>query len=411
MDDIARDSSGRPILDRFGRPVRRSSSAQRKPPARHSAALGQAPQQLPQHRNPQGPLPQHRASRPGNVGHVRIPQNQSPSSTQGAGGGYGGGRSNRPPVYSGSPAPQQAPRKPKRPRKKGSAKRVIALGLLTILTLVIASVLFIDASLQRVDADPDVSISNTSGTNWLLVGSDSRQGLDEAEIQRLATGGDIGHGRTDTIMLLHIPLTGEPTLVSIPRDSYVEIPGYGYDKINAAFSVGGPKLLTQTVEQATGLRINHYAEIGFGGFAGIVDALGGIEICVEQPIDDPLAGINLQPGCQIMDGPTALGFVRTRATPQGDLDRVARQRQFFSALMAEASKFKPLNTIPFITKAASTFTVGKSDHAWHLAWLAIRMRGGMITETVPVGGFADYDVGNVVLWDEVAAEELFNKLR
>ncbi|MDO4685234.1 MAG: LCP family protein [Corynebacterium sp.] len=389
MDDIARDSQGRPILDRFGRPVRRSRAAmpQQQPPSRHSAAFG-----------PNQPLQQHRAPRPGNVGQVRTntvrPQyssNYAPPPQQ-------------PPV-------RQRPSKPRRRRRRGSLKGKVTLVLLSIVTLFVVAVLWVDASLQRVEAQPDVQVPNTGGTNWLLVGSDSRQGLDEAEVQRLATGGDIGVGRTDTIMLLHIPLTGEPTLVSIPRDSYVEIPGYGSDKINAAFSVGGPKLLTQTVEQATGLRINHYAEIGFGGFAGIVDALGGIEICVDQPIDDPLAGINLQPGCQIMDGPTALGFVRTRATPQGDLDRVARQRQFFSALVSESTKFKPFSTIPLINKVAGAFTVGESDHAWHLAWLGFRMRGGMKTETVPVGGFADYDVGNVVIWDEVAAEELFSQLR
>lgn len=379
MDDIARDSSGRPIVDRFGRPVRRPNAAQpQRPAARHSA--GQQP--LQQHRLPQHRVPQ----RPGNIGQVPVPQPPRPQ------------------------PPRPAPR-PKKPRKPGSIKRVIGLTLLSVVTLLVVGVLWVDASLQRVPATPDVQIANTSGTNWLLVGSDSRQGMDEAEVQRLATGGDIGAGRTDTIMLLHIPLTGDPTLLSIPRDSYVEIPGYGFDKINAAFSIGGPKLLTETVEQATGLRINHYAEIGFGGFAGIVDAVGGIEICVEEPIDDPLAGINLQPGCQVMDGPTALGFVRTRATAQGDLDRVARQRMFFSALVAEATKFKPLSTIPLVTQVAKAFTVGEGDHAWHLAWLAFRMRGNMVTETVPIGGFADYDVGNVVLWDEIAAEELFSKLR
>lgn len=391
MDDIARDSSGRPILDRFGRPVRRSNAAMpRKPAARHSAALGQG--QLQQHRAPRG-------QRPGNVGHVRVPQ-QAPQQRQ------------TPRVVPPQAAPPRvAPRQQRRPRPKGSFKRMAGLALLAVITLLVGGILWVDMSLQRVDATPDVQVSNTSGTNWLLVGSDSRQGLDEADVERLATGGDIGVGRTDTIMLLHIPLTGEPTLLSIPRDSYVEIPGYGYDKINAAFTFGGPKLLTQTVEQATGIRINHYAEIGFGGFAGIVDALGGIELCVEEPIDDPLAGINLQPGCQIMDGPTALGFVRTRATAQGDLDRVARQRVFFSALMSKATDFRPFSTIPLINQVAKSFTVGEGDHAWHLAWLGFRMRGGMITETVPVGGFADYDVGNVVLWDEVAAEELFSKLR
>ena len=116
------------------------------------------------------------------------------------------------------------------------------------------------------------------GTTWLLVGSDSRQGLTVEQQQALATGGDTGNGRTDTILVVHVPAFGSgtpTTMVSIPRDSYVPIPGYGRDKINAAFAMGGAPLLAQTVEQATGLRLDHYAEIGFSGFAVLVDAWAG----------------------------------------------------------------------------------------------------------------------------------------
>src|SRR5699024_10809470 len=115
----------------------------------------------------------------------------------------------------------------------------------------------------------------------LLVGSDSRQGLSEEDQAELGTGGDVGIGRTDTIMLLHIPRSGSAQLVSIPRDSYVNVPGFGSDKINAAFTYGGPQLLAQTVEEATGVGIDHYAEIGMGGLANVVDSVGGVEICVE----------------------------------------------------------------------------------------------------------------------------------
>ena len=91
-------------------------------------------------------------------------------------------------------------------------------------------------------------------------------------------------------------------MVSIPRDSYVPIPGYGEDKINAAFAEGGAPLLAQTVEQATGIRLDHYAEIGFDGFAVMVDAVGGVTMCPTEPISDPLAGIDLPAGCQKLDG-------------------------------------------------------------------------------------------------------------
>src|SRR5262249_1872726 len=169
------------------------------------------------------------------------------------------------------------------------------------------------------------------GTNWLIVGSDSREGLTPEQQNELATGGDVGSSRTDTILLVHVPGLGSSnpaTLVSIPRDSYVPIPGHGKDKINAAFAMGGAPLLAQTVEQATGLRLDHYAEIGFGGFPALVDALGGVTVCLSEPINDSLAGINLPAGCQKLDGRNALGYVRSRATPRADLDRMLNQRQF-----------------------------------------------------------------------------------
>ena len=97
-------------------------------------------------------------------------------------------------------------------------------------------------------------------------------------------------------------------MLSIPRDSYVSIPGHGQDKINSAFSIGGPKLLAETVQDATGLRIDHYAEIGFGGFSNMVDAVGGVNMCVKEPINDPLANIDLQEGCQDMSGAHCLGL-------------------------------------------------------------------------------------------------------
>ncbi|ALC06960.1 transcriptional regulator [Corynebacterium deserti GIMN1.010] len=287
--------------------------------------------------------------------------------------------------------------------------------LAVVLVLAFVVALWADAKLNRVDATPATQVSNTAGTNWLLVGSDSRQGLTEEDVQRLGTGGDIGVGRTDTIMILHLPTTGEPTLLSIPRDSYVNVPGWGMDKANAAFSVGGPELLTQTVEEATGLRIDHYAEIGMGGLANMVDAVGGVEMCPAEPIQDPLANLDIQAGCQEFDGATALGYVRTRATAMGDLDRVVRQREFFSALLSTATSpgtlLNPFRIIPMITNAVGTFTVGEGDHVWHLARLALAMRGGIQTETVPIATFADYDVGSVVIWDDAAAEELFSSMR
>jgi len=170
------------------------------------------------------------------------------------------------------------------------------------------------------------------GTTYLLVGSDSRQGLSAAERSRLKTGGDVGQ-RTDTIMLLHTG-DGPPLLMSIPRDSIVPVPGHGTTKINAAFAFGKAKLLIQTIEQNTGLRIDHYIEIGFAGFVKAVDAVGGIEICPNRKMVDPLANLNIKEGCQPADGVVALGYARSRHSDPalGDITRAKHQREVVSAI-------------------------------------------------------------------------------
>lgn len=257
-----------------------------------------------------------------------------------------------------------------------------------------------------------------SGTNWLLVGSDSRADLSEEQQAQLTTGGDIGSSRTDTIMVVHIPVpwsSQRTSLVSIPRDSYVDIPGYGTDKINAAFAVGGPALLAQTVEEATGLRLDHYAEVGFAGFGAVVDALGGVRICPAEPISDPLAGIDLPAGCQTVDGPDALGFVRTRATPRADLDRMLNQREFMAALLHRAASptvwLNPWRWYAIPHAVVGALTVDSGAHVWDLAGLALALGVSDSRLTVPVGDITDTDSGSVVIWDGDNAAALFDALR
>ena len=278
---------------------------------------------------------------------------------------------------------------------------------------------WVDSTMTRVAALTDYAErpAPAAGTTWLVVGSDSRVGLSPEQQAELATGGEVGNGRTDTILLVHLPgmmSDASPTLVSIPRDSYVEIPGYGSDKINAAFALGGPQLLTQTVEQATGLRIDHYAEVGFGGFAGLVDAVGGVEMCLAAPINDPLAGIDLPAGCQRLDGQQALGFVRSRATPRADLDRMVHQRQFISALIQRVASpavlLNPLRWYPLAHAAGATLSVDDGDHVWDLARLGWALRGDPTTVTVPIGEFTDNGSGSIVVWDTDAAQQLFDAL-
>ena len=255
------------------------------------------------------------------------------------------------------------------------------------------------------------------GTTWLLVGSDSRADLTPEQQQDLTTGGDIGNGRTDTMLLIHLPGpdSGTPaTVVSIPRDSYVTIPGYGDDKINAAFTLGGAPLLTRTVEQATGLRLDHYVEIGFGGFAELVDALGGVRLCPDEPIDDPLAGLNLPAGCQQLTGRDALGYVRSRATPRADLDRMDHQRLFLAALLARVTDpavwLNPQRWYAVPRAAVHAMTVDAGAGVMDLAALGWALRGPTAMLTVPVGEFTVTDSGDAVVWDHREASELFEAL-
>ncbi|ADU01575.1 LCP family protein [Mycolicibacterium gilvum] len=325
------------------------------------------------------------------------------------------------------PAPRPPPPRPPAPvaaapRKPRRVRRWFRIALACLLLIAVAGVAvgaWIDSSLSRLPALTDYAGRPPAGagTTWLLVGSDGREGLTPEQQAELTTGGDLGASRTDTILLVHLPGIGSSTpatMVSIPRDSYVPIPEYGSDKINAAFSLGGPPLLAQTVEQATGLRIDHYAEVGFGGFAGMVDAVGGVTVCPAEPINDPLAGIDLPAGCQELDGRNALGYVRSRATARADLDRMANQRQFMSALIERASSpavlLNPLRWYPLASAAADTVAVGDGDHVWDLARLGWALRGDVTTVTVPIGEFTENSAGSIVVWDSETAQRLFAAL-
>ncbi len=328
-----------------------------------------------------------------------------------------------PPHTTPPPRPVSPGRARRAPRPRRAWAKVLALSLviaaLLICSGILGGTLWLESAIHRqaVLTDYPGRPASGHGSTWLLVGSDSRQGLTVEQQQALATGGDTGNGRTDTILLVHIPALGSgtpTTMVSIPRDSYVPIPGYGRDKINAAFAMGGAPLLAQTVEQATGLRLDHYAEIGFSGFAVLVDAVGGVTVCPTAPIDDPLAGINLRAGCQKLGGGDALGYVRSRATARADLDRMVDQRQFMSALLHRATSpvtwLNPWRWYSVPRAAADALTVDHDDHAWDLARLAWALHSSTVTLTVPIGEFTNSDAGSVVVWDHEKAAALFDAL-
>ena len=248
-------------------------------------------------------------------------------------------------------------------------------------------------------------------TDWLITGSTGA--LTTLQEDQLHAGHDVDD-LSDTIMLLHIPGNGgPPVLVSIPRDSYVPIPGHGQNKINAAFASGGPQLLAQTVETVTGLRISHYVALGYTGLVSVVNAVGGVRMCLPGPMADPKAGLSLSAGCQTLTGTQALGYVRTRQVALGDLQRVQDQRVLVKALVSKVTSpgtlVNPLATIPAAIGSVDALTVDQGTHLYQLAQVAFALRSPQAT-TVPFGGFEDTAVGSVVLWDQAKAQQLVSDL-
>lgn len=298
----------------------------------------------------------------------------------------------------------------RRKRKKRPLRWVLAFFVAWLLFLVIVP-LWSWSDITRVDAEPDGDRpGDHGGTTYLMIGTDSRSDLSEEEQERLATGNpDVN--LADTIMIMHVG-SGPTTLVSLPRDSLVEIPGHGVAKINGAYSRGGPELMVATVENATGLRMDNYVEVGLGGFADMVDAVGGVEICPDRPHDDPKAGLDIEAGCQEADGAVALGYARTRAGSSGDIERVERQREVLGAVGSEArSPWTIINPVRYYRvnrAAANVLAIGENVNQIDLARFGWNLSGAMsgdgLSCTVPLASME-------VRWNEERATEFFNHLR
>jgi LCP family protein required for cell wall assembly len=260
--------------------------------------------------------------------------------------------------------------------------------------------------------------------NFLLVGSDSREGLSKEELKRSATEFTPGR-RSDTVILVH--LSGDRkhvTLVSFPRDSYVEIPAHGtepkhFGKINTAFSAGGPALTIQTVEHLTGVRIDHYIEVNFAGFQRLVDAVDGVDVCLPKPARDSFSGIDLPAGRSHIKGAQALAFVRQRhGLPRGDLDRIARQQQFLGALLRRSTSLRvlanPFKLKGFLDVATKALQVDDKLGFSDMKSLALAMKGldpqRVAFVTAPVDRLAMRNRQSVVLLDEVAGPPLYQAI-
>jgi LCP family protein required for cell wall assembly len=344
------------------------------------------------------------AAGPGPGDRAAWPAQPPSRSWTGGGGGAGSG------VVGGGYRPRGG-RRWLRPR------RILAIlaGLVALIVVAAVAVYFsVSSKLTKVDVLTPVSFTS-AGTNWLITGSDSRAGLSKKEENQLALGHDISGNRSDTILLLHEPANGtRPTLVSLPRDSYVPIPGHGYNKLNAAYALGGPKLLVQTVQNVTGLPVSHYMGIGFGGLVSVVNDVGGVRMCLPAPMKDPKAGLNLRAGCQVLNGDQALGFVRTRNFAISDLQREQDQRILIKGILSKMTSpgtlANPFAVIPAANGAAAAITIDQGTGLTQLISVAFALRNP-VTTTVPIAN-ANLPTasGSAVAWNRTEARQFFNDL-
>jgi LCP family protein required for cell wall assembly len=296
----------------------------------------------------------------------------------------------------------------------------------------------ITAAIPRVDAFAGLENrpkKESSAVNYLIVGSDTREGLSREEIKRLKVGGtDVAAGkRSDTMLLIHISKKRDKAaIISIPRDSYALIPEHNnsqgklipaaYSKINSAYNWGGAPLLIETLESMSDLRIDHYVELNFVGFVRMVDALGGVEICTKKDIDDPKSHLTLPAGTHVLDGIDSLKFVRTRVFDGlGDLGRMKRQQEFAGAMLRKATSagvlLNPVKMVDFINSALDSVVTDEGLSQGDLLTLGKQLRNlsasNVRTLTIPLQ-YYNYNKNGVsaaVLWDPVLAPELFERIK
>jgi LCP family protein required for cell wall assembly len=258
--------------------------------------------------------------------------------------------------------------------------------------------------------------------NVLLLGTD-HGGHGRTIEDELADGKwTVGSFRSDTLMILHIPADREDAyLVSIPRDSYVHIPGHGKQKLNAAFSLGGPDLTVRTVEELTDVYINHVAMIDWAGFKDLTHAIGGVEVTIAKTFTDTHNDITWHAGTQVLEGARALQYVRTRyGLENGDFDRIQRQQNFLRAVLRKANSTGTLsnpikldNLLQAVTRAT---TVDSDWSTGDIRALAFDLRGidnaHMHYLTAPTRGTREVDdVGDVVVLKKHESQALWESLR
>ena len=357
------------------------------------------------------------------------------------------GSATPPPTRPGATQRAAVPAKPPKRRRRRFARFLAWTAcILSVLILVgsLVGYLALQNLVNRIN-HIDVLGSHPKGTpaahgseNFLLVGSDAREGLSRSEQARLHTGsGDYGQ-HSDTMILAHISHDGggHATLVSLPRDSLVEVPEWTdpkthrvhpehKSKLNAAYSLGGPALTVATIERATGVRIDHYVEVNFTGFLKMVNAIGGVDVCIPENVarrmPDRDSGLNLPAGKSHIKGPQALAYVRARHIyPNQDLGRIQAQQKFVGAMIRQTLSAgtisNPLKIKHLLDAIGDSLTTDRKFGSSDLLRLATSLRNfspsHVTFATVPVAD-ANYRVpglGSTLLWDTVAAHELFTEI-
>lgn len=312
-----------------------------------------------------------------------------------------------PPLPS-APAPAPLPARRRRKRHPG---RWLVIALVALLAWPVGLAWWANSQLRHVNALSGAAA--TPGTTFLLAGSDSRA---DGEIADNTEG-----ARTDSILLLHRAPNGQTVLVSLPRDTYVQIPNVGGNKLNAAYAFGGAPLLVQTVENLTGMTVDHYVEVGMGGVREIVDAVGGVNLCLDFDVNDEKSELEWKAGCHDANGATALAFSRMRySDPRGDMGRQDRQRQVISAVVKQVANpsfaLNPLSQRSAVRVGTDALTVDENASIFTLVSLARYFRaatGANMHGHPPIASYSYQPggIGAAVLLDAQQAPAFFEKMR
>ena len=316
------------------------------------------------------------------------------------------------PAPAAPPAPSAPVSAPRRRKRRHPILKTLCLFLVIILAW--GGFLMWDANTNMGRVSALSGAADTPGTTYLLAGSDSRadgavkDGFDESE-------------RADSIMLVNVAPNGQTVALSIPRDTYAEIPGVGWDKINASYAYGGPQLLVETVEKLTGLTVDHFVQIGMGAVPDMVDAVGGVELCYDNDADDQYSGLKWTAGCHTVDGTTALQFSRMRyQDPEGDIGRTKRQRQVISKVISSAASpstlVNPAKTLRVERAGSRSFTVDEDSSVVTVASLVWALRGASSNQMMGVPpieslNFTTNAGASAVLLRDTTADDFFAKLR